>query len=377
MNITDVRAQMPNYDAYKDWQRNGEILGIAVHHSATANYQTGAPTGDAFSFFNYHVNVRGWTHGGYNYVITGDGTIQYALDEKIAAYHAGFKDPNNELGLEYGQYWNNHYLAICLSGWFSNDRTYRDSYGNIHAIPNNYTRPTAAQWASLLELIPALMQKYAVPLENVRDHRELTGNQTSCPGLNLDPVTLRQKVGEVAPPPQPPQPPTPPIEPKLGEHVILLSDSGDTFSAALQYIWKFRPDISFAPETISGRWKYVTAVGNIGTDLLADFRLHGALIVDHIDGNPQRIKMTLGELVKQKQRFLSHELPVPPVTPPTPPAPVVRKYTVQPGDNLSKIALAFYGKSSLWTRIFNANRDVISNPRLLHPGQVLVIPPEK
>ena len=93
LNINDVRAEMPNYQNYKDWQRSGQILGIAVHHSATVDRVTGAPLGTARTFFDYHVNTRGWAHGGYNYVIPGDGTVEYALDEKISAYHAGFKEP--------------------------------------------------------------------------------------------------------------------------------------------------------------------------------------------------------------------------------------------------------------------------------------------
>lgn len=366
MNIVDVRAQMPNYDEYKDWQRDGEILGIAVHHSATANRQTGAPTGDAFSFFDYHVNGRGWTHGGYNYVITGDGTVQYALDEKIAAYHAGFKDPDDELGLERGQYWNNHYLAICLAGWFNTDRSYRDADGNIHPIPNNFTRPTPEQWDSLLQLATQLMQKYQIPVENIRIHRELTGNHTQCPGLNFDPEHLRRQLAETVPPPPPTIPP-----PKPGEHVILLADTGDTFSAALQYVWKFRPDVSFAPETVANRWQYITAVGNIGADWLAEYRRQGALVVDHIDGSPVAIKEKLGELAAQNRRFLTDGIP-PPEPPPEPP---VTRYTVQPGDSLSKIARQFYGNAALWTLIFDANRDILSDPRLLRPGQVLVIPP--
>ena len=57
LNIKDVREAMPNYDFYKDWHRSGDILGIAIHHSATANRLTGAPVGDAATFFNYHVNT--------------------------------------------------------------------------------------------------------------------------------------------------------------------------------------------------------------------------------------------------------------------------------------------------------------------------------
>jgi nucleoid-associated protein YgaU len=46
-------------------------------------------------------------------------------------------------------------------------------------------------------------------------------------------------------------------------------------------------------------------------------------------------------------------------------------YTVEPGDNLSKIG-AKYGIS--WKAIYDANRDIISNPDLIHPGQELKIP---
>ena len=61
LNVKDVREQMPNFNSYKDWHRKGQILGIAIHHSATANKVTGAPVGNAAAFFDYHVNTRGWT----------------------------------------------------------------------------------------------------------------------------------------------------------------------------------------------------------------------------------------------------------------------------------------------------------------------------
>jgi nucleoid-associated protein YgaU len=34
-----------------------------------------------------------------------------------------------------------------------------------------------------------------------------------------------------------------------------------------------------------------------------------------------------------------------------------------------------YGKSHLWRIIFEANRDILSDPGRVHPGQVLKIPP--
>lgn len=53
-----------------------------------------------------------------------------------------------------------------------------------------------------------------------------------------------------------------------------------------------------------------------------------------------------------------------------------RAYTVQAGDSLSKIAKREYGDANKWNAIFEANRDKIKNPDLIHPGQVLTIPPQ-
>jgi nucleoid-associated protein YgaU len=49
-------------------------------------------------------------------------------------------------------------------------------------------------------------------------------------------------------------------------------------------------------------------------------------------------------------------------------------YTVAAGDSLSKIAKRYYGDASQWPRIHEANRDQITNPDLIHPGQRLKIP---
>ncbi len=49
-------------------------------------------------------------------------------------------------------------------------------------------------------------------------------------------------------------------------------------------------------------------------------------------------------------------------------------YTVVSGDCLWNIAKKFYGDGGKYTIIFNANLDKISNPDLIFPGQVLVIP---
>lgn len=57
---------------------------------------------------------------------------------------------------------------------------------------------------------------------------------------------------------------------------------------------------------------------------------------------------------------------------PAPPAP--KTYTVQAGDTLSKISKRFYGDANKYMKIFEANRDKLSNPDLIKVGQVLTIP---
>jgi LysM repeat protein len=51
-----------------------------------------------------------------------------------------------------------------------------------------------------------------------------------------------------------------------------------------------------------------------------------------------------------------------------------KTYTVKSGDSLSKIAKHLYGDASKWHLIFEANRDKIKNPDLIHPGQEFTIP---
>jgi nucleoid-associated protein YgaU len=71
----------------------------------------------------------------------------------------------------------------------------------------------------------------------------------------------------------------------------------------------------------------------------------------------------------------SSTAPAPAPSPPPAAKPAApRTYTVAAGDSLSKIAKKLYGDANKWKRIFEANRDIIKNPDLIKPGQVLKIP---
>ena len=68
-----------------------------------------------------------------------------------------------------------------------------------------------------------------------------------------------------------------------------------------------------------------------------------------------------------------------------PPAKTGDEYMVQPGDCLAKVAERFYGNQRFWPAIWQAtNRQaltdsrftMISNPNLIHSGQILWLPAE-
>jgi LysM repeat protein len=51
-----------------------------------------------------------------------------------------------------------------------------------------------------------------------------------------------------------------------------------------------------------------------------------------------------------------------------------RTYTVKAGDTLSRIAKEYFGNANEYMKIFNANRDQLTDPDKIKPGQTLKIP---
>ena len=65
-----------------------------------------------------------------------------------------------------------------------------------------------------------------------------------------------------------------------------------------------------------------------------------------------------------------------PVSPakPAAAAPTSSTYTVKAGDTLSKIAKDHLGSAGAYMKIYNANKDLLTDPDKIKPGQVLKIP---
>jgi nucleoid-associated protein YgaU len=53
---------------------------------------------------------------------------------------------------------------------------------------------------------------------------------------------------------------------------------------------------------------------------------------------------------------------------------VFARHTVESGESLSKIAKHYYKDPMKYNAIFKANKDILKNPDMIHPGQELVIP---
>lgn len=56
------------------------------------------------------------------------------------------------------------------------------------------------------------------------------------------------------------------------------------------------------------------------------------------------------------------------------PSVTARTYTVKQGDSLSKISKDFYGNANQYMKIFEANKDKLSDPDKIKAGMELVIP---
>ena len=80
--------------------------------------------------------------------------------------------------------------------------------------------------------------------------------------------------------------------------------------------------------------------------------------------------------IKVRPSTMKDPTPVPGATPrqTAAPAAAVTTYTVQSGDTLSAIAKKFLGNANDYMEIFNANRDQLTDPDKIKPGQVLKIP---
>ena len=78
--------------------------------------------------------------------------------------------------------------------------------------------------------------------------------------------------------------------------------------------------------------------------------------------------------IKGVEKVVADDLRVDPPKKKAAPEPKVEFYEIVSGDTLGKISKKYYGKSSAYMRIFEANKDIISDPNKIYPGQKIRIP---
>lgn len=109
---------------------------------------------------DWHVNGNGWRLIGYHNVIRRDGTIEDGRPYDVQGAHVGGHNANN--------------IGICLVGGMKEDK--KEPEDNF--TPN--------QFASLTILLNDLMEKFDIPLENVKGHNDWSGHESrGCPAFDL------------------------------------------------------------------------------------------------------------------------------------------------------------------------------------------------
>jgi nucleoid-associated protein YgaU len=164
---------------------------------------------------------------------------------------------------------------------------------------------------------------------------------------------------QAAQPPAPqPKPPAQPIQaveaPRFREYTVQRGDI--SFQAISQRVY--------------GTTAHADAISR-ANPLVTPDRLRIGRTVLNIPVDPANIQGRVVTINPAEQRTTAS-----PTQAPAPPAATTATYVVQPGDTLSDIAKKIYGKSALWQKIADANKDRVPDPARLRAGVTLRIPPE-
>ncbi len=127
---------------------------IILHHTLTSRDTT---TFEAVN--NYHKKLWNFESNlgyyiGYHYFITGDGKVYNGRADWEAGAHCYQENKNYDS------------IGICLTGNFDTEE------------------PSQAQLDSLEILVSDLMERYSIPKDNLKFHREYASYK-SCPGTNI------------------------------------------------------------------------------------------------------------------------------------------------------------------------------------------------
>lgn len=134
-----------------------------------------------------------------------------------------------------------------------------------------------------------------------------------------------------------------------------------------------RPVQSFRRQILSGRGSVQVIVG-----ALAIAAIVLALTTFRSDDSSKESKpptvQPKATIVEARSVAASPPVAVAPSPTAPPAASKERTHTVASGDTLSSIAKTYYGDAGKWTKVFEANRDILPDANSLKLGQKLKIP---
>lgn len=149
----DLRDTIPGDSFNFSWVRAlSQVNYLAIHHTAGPERQTPE------QIAAFHINSNGWGGIGYHFLINPEGVVFYAGD--ISTARANVANLNDQV------------IGICLIGNFTEGRV-----------------PTDAQFDSAHNLCDFFINNFPdlsnlISWDQVKGHKELPGQSTTCPGDN-------------------------------------------------------------------------------------------------------------------------------------------------------------------------------------------------
>lgn len=162
-----------------DWRLEDDMAinvpkNIILHCSASPDHPDKV---DRAAIIRYHVDVKGYSDGGYHRYIEdtdGDGNFEILTGRAISTPGAHCVDG----GMNYKS------IGICFIGgdpW--------TGFGPAYPMPQK-------QWEAGVKLCAELCKEYQIPVENIFCHRDFNKGKT-CPGIGFDRDGFRSEVKAV------------------------------------------------------------------------------------------------------------------------------------------------------------------------------------
>ncbi len=142
--------------------------GIIIHHSAS-------DFGDATTMDKWH-KEQGLDELGYHFVICNGINAMAKRDGEVEVGYRWMQQKHGahcRVSVTDDNYWNEHYIGICLVGNFEKNA------------------PTEQQYKSLANLIEFLSDRYGITPDKIVGHNEAENGGTLCPGRKFS----WQKIG--------------------------------------------------------------------------------------------------------------------------------------------------------------------------------------